>query len=117
MARASSFDPVLFRLWALLHDAARAVRQVTVPSADRARIRPDESMQVHAVTTVEAALAGVVRITLSGGETYDLHAGEVLVIRAGIWHHHAPLRPGAVSYHQGLLGEVSDLRIVSSESR
>jgi AraC-like DNA-binding protein len=116
MARASSFDPLLFRLWSLLRDCARGVRQVAVLSSERARLRPDEAMHVHAVPTIEAALAGVVRIELGAREVIDLHPGEVLIVGAGVWHRHADLRAGSVSFHQGFLRQVSDLRIVSREA-
>jgi AraC-like DNA-binding protein len=49
--------------------------------------------QLHPCPTAVACLTGVVRVGGAGG-VLDLHPGEALVVGAGVWHAHHPVRPG-----------------------
>lgn len=60
----------------------------------------------HPTTTLLACLRGVVRV--EGGASLDLRPGDVLLLRAGAWHRHHPLRPGGVSFRQGFMAGRSD---------
>lgn len=54
----------------------------------------------HPVPTLVVPLTGPARVRSRLG-TVDLVPGGALLIAAGTWHAHAPLRPGAVCFHLG----------------
>lgn len=60
----------------------------------------------HPTTTLVACLRGVIRI--EGANVLDLHPGDVLLKRAGVWHRHHVLRPGSVCFRQGFMAGRSD---------
>lgn len=60
----------------------------------------------HPTTTLVACLRGVVRV--EGSARLDLQPGDILLLRAGAWHRHHPLRPGSVSFRQGFMAGRSD---------
>lgn len=121
------FDPAALRLWRLAEAAPAALAAVQVLRArDAPRFeapagpaRPERwdlaGVHRHAVPTVVACLAGVVRLESAAGRI-DLGPGTMAVIAPAAWHAHAPLRPGAVAFAQGLLGGRSDV-ILSAEGR
>ncbi len=51
---------------------------------------------------------------LAGGSDLDLGPGEALLLAGGVWHEHAPLRPGSVWYGQGFLAAWSDVAMGSA---
>jgi len=109
------FDPRALRLWRLAEQLAEHPGQVRVLRAREAPSWPlqagrwDESAaHQHAVPTLVACLAGVVRVEIRRG-SIDLHAGESCAIAPGAWHAHAPLRAGCAAYGQGLVFRRSDV--------
>ena len=71
---------------------------------------PGADFGFHAVPTLVVCLEGVLRMTRPGGRL-DLVAGEALLVAAGVWHQHEPLRAGATVFAQGFLPTVSDVRL------
>jgi len=109
------FDPQALRLWRLAERLAeraatvRALRARDAPAWPQRSGRWDEGApHQHAVPTVVACLAGVVRIETARGPI-DLHADEVCVVAPAAWHAHAPLRAGSAAYAQGLVFARSDV--------
>lgn len=109
------FDPQALRLWRLAEGLAAAVAAVRVLRVREAPPWPgsggrwDESApHQHAVPTLVACLAGVVRVETARG-CIDLHRGEVCIVAPAAWHAHAALRPGSVAYGQGLVFGRSDV--------
>lgn len=80
------------------------------------RLPTDPAWDQHAVPTLVACLDGVVRVHRQGGHQ-DLGPGEVLVLGAGVWHRHAPLRRGTVTWCQGFLPAWSDVWLGTAEAR
>jgi AraC-like DNA-binding protein len=67
----------------------------------------------HPTTTLVACLRGVVRV--EGRISLDLRPGDVLLIRAGVWHCHHALRPGGVSFRQGFMAGRSDWHLSGAD--
>lgn len=108
-------DPRVLSLWRLAERLAQDVAAVRVLRARDAPAWPhdggrwDEAApHQHAVPTLVACLAGVVRIETARGRI-DLRDREVCVVAPAAWHVHAPLRPGSVAYGQGLVFDRSDV--------
>ena len=109
------FDPRAMHLWRLAEQLAERPGQVRVLRAREAPSWPQQSgrwdesaAHQHAVPTLVACLAGVVRIETRRGYV-DLQAGESCAITPGAWHAHAPLRAGCAAYGQGLVFGRSDV--------
>lgn len=114
------FDPAALRLWRLAEAAPGALRAVHVLRArEAARFEAPAGRMVpgrwdlagvhrHAVPTVVACLAGVVRLSSAAGDR-DLRPGDLAVIAPAAWHAHAPLRPGSIAFAQGLVAGRSDV--------
>jgi AraC-like DNA-binding protein len=105
-------DPVQRQWWRLLDDLPRQQLRVHRWLAEPAA-EPGGSLAadtIHPNPTAVVCLAGVVRLTRPGA-TLDLQPGEALLIAAGVWHEHHPLRPGAVCFGQGFLPAWSDVRL------
>lgn len=64
--------------------------------------------EVHACPTSIVCLEGVVRVT-APDRRIDLHAGEALIVGAGVRHEHAPLRRGSLWFGQGFMPACSDV--------
>jgi AraC-like DNA-binding protein len=64
----------------------------------------------HAVPTLVVCLAGVLRVSHPDARI-DLGPGDALLLAAGVWHRHEPLRPGAVWFGQGFLPALSDVAL------
>jgi len=62
----------------------------------------------HAVPTLVVCLAGVLRVSRPDTRI-DLGPGDALLLAAGVWHRHEPLRPSAVWFGQGFLPAASDV--------
>lgn len=102
-------DPALRRWWRLLEELPGRLGRVerwldTGPPPDDA----GDGHHLHAVPTLVACLAGVVRAQRPGA-TRDLAPGEVLLIAPGVWHAHAPTRRGSVFFAQGFLATTADV--------
>jgi AraC-like DNA-binding protein len=109
------FDPQALRLWRLAERLAGSAAGVRVLRARDAPAWPlrsgrwDEGApHQHAVPTIVACLAGVVRIETARGPI-DLQADEICVVAPAAWHAHAPLRGGSAAYGQGLVFARSDV--------
>ena len=48
---------------------------------------------------------------LAEGAHLDLHPGDVLLLAGGVWHEHAPLRPGSIWFGQGFMAAWSDVAL------
>ena len=112
---AALFDPQALRLWRQAEHLAEHVAAVRVLRTRDAPAWPlrsgrwDEGApHQHAVPTVVACLAGVVRIETARGPI-DLQVDEVCVVAPAAWHTHAPLRSGSAAYGQGLVFARSDV--------
>ncbi len=104
-------DPELRHWWRLIEDFPTRIRRVhhwRVPQR-----RPASEGTFHAVPTLIACLEGVVRVHMAGGTDLDLGQGEALLLAGGIWHEHAPLRPGSVWFGQGFMAAWSDVSVGS----
>lgn len=64
--------------------------------------------QLHPTPSLVVCLAGVVRVTRPGARL-DLYPSEGLVIGAGVWHVHEPVRSSSVFFAQGFLPQWSDV--------
>jgi AraC-like DNA-binding protein len=111
------FDPATLRLWRLAEDLATGVRRVQVllardaPQwADRGAHWQEHGVHQHAVPTVIACLAGVVRIATARGPI-DLAERELCVVAPAAWHSHRPLRPGSAAFGQGFIFGRSDIAL------
>lgn len=108
-------DPAALRLWRHAEALASEVRTVRVllardaPAWSQRGMRWDEQgVHQHAVPTLVACLAGVVRIP-TARRAIDLGPHEACVIAPAAWHAHATLRPGSIAYAQGFLFGRSDV--------
>lgn len=107
-------DPAERRWWRLLDDLPAAMGPVQVWPTGGAP--PDGDGQMHPTPTAVVCLAGVIRVERPGGGL-DLGPGESLVIGSGVWHGHAPARPGSVFFAQGFLATCSDVILGDHRSR
>lgn len=115
MSEPPPFDPHVFRLWSQLRDAARTVASVRVVGPGPVGAAPIDERESHPVATVVGSLAGVVRVELAAVAPVDLRPGQLLVLAAGVWHRHAPLRAGSAAYEQGFITGASDLLLSCRE--
>ncbi len=109
------FDPRALHLWRLAEALAGQAGPVRVLRARDAPAWPQQSGRwdeaaphQHAVPTLVACLAGVVRIE-TRRERIDLQAGASCVVAPAAWHAHTPVRRGSVAYGQGLVFGRSDI--------
>jgi AraC-like DNA-binding protein len=80
---------------------------------------PDEQstgLEQHPTAALVLALAGVVRVE-GHRDRVDLAPGDALVMRAGVWHRHAPLRAGSLAFSQAAVGGRSDFFLESQALR
>ncbi len=54
---------------------------------------------------------------VADGQALDLQAGDVLLLAGGVWHEHAPLRPGSVVFGQGFMAAWSDVALSGGPRR
>lgn len=108
-------DAWLWRWWAALERFAQEPGQVTVWT-DAVRWPWVGPGHLHPNPTAVVCLSGVVRIAHPNGHL-DLQAGDALLLDAGVWHEHEPLRPGAAWFGQGFLPSWSDVAVVEPERR
>ncbi len=86
-------NPDFRRWWRLLDNLPHDLSRVTLwRNGPRPPLLADGHL--HPATTTVTCLEGVVRV-VSPNHTIDLVAGETLVIGAGVWHRHEPLRRGS----------------------
>lgn len=107
MAEALQFDPAVVTWWQALRDLPSRLGRIQVW---RPRDHPpgsESGFEQHGTTTLIACLAGQVRVE-GVGDRCDLASGEALLLRAGTWHRHATLRPGALAFSQGSIAGRSD---------
>ena len=71
---------------------------------------------LHATATLVACLRGTVRIS-DGDRRTDLMPGDALVLAAGAWHYHDPLRGNAVLFLQGFMRGQSDFWLCDRHER
>lgn len=71
------------------------------------------NFEQHATATMVLCLVGVSRLE-DECTRLDLARGDAVVISPGAWHRHAPLRPGSVTYRQGVIAGRSDFFLESS---
>lgn len=117
MAETLRFRPEAVAWWTALMQAGGRLGRVhrwDVSAAGPA------GLEQHPTDTLVLCLAGSARIE-DGRRRLDLAAGDAVVVRPGAWHRHAPLRPGAQVYQQGVIAGRSDffledqrLRLVAS---
>lgn len=100
--------PIERKWWCLLDELPTRLGTVHCWSGGRILAPFSQDGSFHANPTSVVCLAGVIRIR-SAKDTIDLHPGEALLIGAGIWHVHEPLRPGSVGFGQGFLPAWSDV--------
>lgn len=101
-----SFRPEIVDWWRLLQELPPRLGAVHRWRAADHPPRGSGLHQHHTVTMV-LCLAGAVRIA-HPADRIDLSAGDALLVEAGAWHHHAPLRSGCVAFGQGFMGGRSD---------
>lgn len=115
MAEALQFDPAIVAWWQTLRDLPDKLGRIRVW---RPRDHPPaagSTLEQHGTTTLVACLAGQVRIE-DVDDRCDLGAGEVLLLRAGTWHRHAALRPGALAFSQGSIAGRSDFFLDTADA-
>jgi AraC-like DNA-binding protein len=102
-----SLSPELLDWWAALRALPQRLGKVALWRA--ADHTPDHlaDHHLHATATTVVCLRGAVRVS-HHRQRVDLAPGEALVIQAGAWHCHEPLRPGTVVFQQGVLRGRSD---------
>jgi AraC-like DNA-binding protein len=104
-----SMDPAQRLWWRLLEDLPSKLRRVEAWHRDAPPpANGDSGDHLHAVPTLVACLAGVLRCVRPGG-ALDLGPGDCLVIAPGVWHVHAPTKNGSVFFAQGFLATASDV--------
>ncbi|MFM2089892.1 MAG: hypothetical protein RLZZ127_381 [Planctomycetota bacterium] len=103
-------SPDLRRLLALLDALPQRLGAVHVLALDPRRPgRFDgEDQHRHSVPTLVACLQAPLRLE-SAGRRWDLASGDVAVIAPGVWHRHAPLRPGAATLGMGVRTRFCDV--------
>lgn len=118
MLQTISFRSEAVDWWLLLRDtAAGRIGRVHCwgagdhPPDDRA-----DGLEQHPTAALVMCLAGVVRLE-GHHDRVDLAPGDALVMRAGVWHRHAPLRKGAIAFLQAAVGGRSDFFLESSALR
>jgi AraC-like DNA-binding protein len=111
------FCPETIAWWSALLAAADRIGRVH--RWDVAGHGPDadqDGLEQHPTTTLVLCLAGTLRIE-DGRQRCDLAVGDALAVRPGAWHRHAPLRPGALAYRQGVIAGRSDFFLESAQLR
>ncbi len=103
-------SPELRRLLALLDALPGRLGAVQVLALDaRHAGRFDgQDQHRHSVPTLVACLTAPLRIE-SAGRRWDLASGDVALIAPGVWHRHAPLRPGAALLGMGVRTRCCDV--------
>ncbi len=101
-------DPVFRRWWRHLDDLPE--RLVAVHRWVDGVPLPHGDGHLHVTPTSVVCLEGVVRI-VAPDRSIDLQPGEGLLIAAGLWHRHEPLRSGSLWFGQGFLPACSDMLI------
>lgn len=114
MAEVLRFRPEAVDWWLLLRDLPARLRRVQVLTPTSHPPDARLAMHQHGTVTLVAALRGTLRLEHPRLRV-DLAEGDVALVLAGAWHHHAPLRAGAVAYGQGFLGGHSDWILHSRE--
>lgn len=114
MLQVLGFSPAMADWWQDLKRLRSALGRVQVWTAAAHPRRPElaESEQ-HPTVTLVLALRGVVRV--EGATALDLHPGDALVLHAGAWHRHHPLRPGSVCFRQGFITGRSDWHLAGHD--
>lgn len=106
-------DPTFRHWWRLIDDLPGKLTQVLLwKDGPPPPLIGDGHL--HVTPTSIVCLEGVVRIS-SPGRSVDLLPGQALVIGAGIWHRHEPLRRGSVWFGQGFLPVYSDVLLGDHE--
>ena len=106
--------PIERNWWRLLGELPTTLGKVHCWSGGRIIAPFSKEGGFHPNPTSVVCLSGVIRIRRSG-EYIDLHPGEALLIGAGIWHVHEPLRSGSVGFGQGFLPAWSDVLLQDSQ--
>jgi AraC-like DNA-binding protein len=102
-------DPVFRRWWRLIDDLPGF--QGTVHRwLDGPAPPMGADGHLHVTPTSVTCLEGVVRI-VAPNRSIDLKPGEVLLMAAGVWHRHEPLRSSSLWFGQGFLPACSDVLI------
>lgn len=114
MAEALQFHPDAVAWWQALTDLPGNLGRIQVWRAGDHPPTPDPGFEQHGTTTLVACLRGRVRVE-GLDDRCDLGAGEVLLLRAGTWHRHAPLRPGSLAFFQGCIAGRSDFFLDSHD--
>lgn len=107
-----AFRPEIVRWWLALEAAAGRLGHVHRWLAEGHGPGGGQMHQHHTVTLV-LCLDGAARLEHPAGRL-DLQAGDAVLVEAGAWHHHTPLRPGAVAFGQGFMVGRSDWLLQSS---
>jgi len=102
-------DPDLRRWWRLMEDLPERLGTVHRWRED-ATVSNRAGGSIHPNPTAVVCLAGIVRVERHG-LACDVRSGEALLIPAGVWHDHPPLRRGSICFAQGFLPAWSDVRI------
>lgn len=117
MLQTISFRSEAVEWWLLLQRTALQLGRVHCWRAgDHPPDERAEALEQHPTAALVMALAGVVRIE-GHHDRVDLAAGDALVMRAGVWHRHAPLRKGTVAFLQAAIGGRSDFFLESADLR
>jgi AraC-like DNA-binding protein len=106
-------DPSVRRWWRHLDDLPHNLTQVTSWTYGPPPPLPGDG-HLHVAPTVVACLDGVVRV-VSPNRSLDLVAGQALIIGAGVWHRHEPVRRGSVWFGLGFLPAFSEVMIADHE--
>jgi AraC-like DNA-binding protein len=106
-------DPSFRRWWRHLDDLPHNLTQVTSWTYGPPPPLPGDG-HLHVAPTAVACLDGVVRV-VSPNRSIDLVAGQALIIGAGVWHRHEPVRRGSVWFSQGFLPAFSEVMLADHE--
>ena len=102
-------DPDFRRWWRLMESLPARLDTVT-RWKDGAGAPTGGEGHLHATPTLVVCLEGVVRIT-APGRSVDLLPNHALIIAAGVWHSHDPLRGMSSWFGQGFIPTRSDILI------
>jgi AraC-like DNA-binding protein len=102
-------DPLFRRWWRLIDDLPGQLTRVH-RWRDGAAPPLLGDGHLHVTPTSVTCVEGVVRI-VAPDRSIDLRPGEALLIAAGVWHRHEPLRAGSLWFGQGFLPACSDVLI------
>jgi len=116
-----TFRPEAVAWWRLLEGVgARLGRVHRCTAADHPPWRNAGAQEQHHTATLVLCLGGTSRVLHARGRL-DLLANDAVLIEAGAWHGHAPMRAGALAFGQGVMAGRSDwilhdhrLQIISS---